>query len=130
MTTRAILAILCVLAAQCVSGYEPERAAAYFAEELAECGAWFTLVAEAPGLDDAARAEFRAAGISLVSSSADIISEGWALAQVELATEAIRREMDYSWKKFSAVNKNYGQRCRELFSYPVARRQYWLNKRD
>ena len=119
-----------MVAARAAPAYEPERAALYFANELAECGAWFTLVAEAPGVETAVKVRFRAAGISLVSSAADIQSEPFALARADAAAKTIWREMDGSWKKFSVVDSKYGQRCRDIASDPVARRQYWLDKRN
>ena len=130
MSVRAILVATFAVAARCASGYEPERAGTYFADELAECGAWFMLVAESPGLDAVATIKFRAAGLSLVSSAADIKSEDWALSRMDVASKAMRREMDHSWKNFSVVNTKYGQRCRDVAYDPVKRRTYWLNRRD
>jgi len=111
-------------------GYDAERTRAYFGRELAECGAWYTLVAEAPGLDEIKRIRFRAVGISLVSTSADLTSERWALTQMNIAKRTIWREMDGSWKNYSTVDKKYGQVCRDVVTDPVARRKYWLNKHD
>ena len=127
---RAVFAFFLVVAAAGASGYETERARAYFAQELAECGAWFSLVAESPGLDVATKIKFRAAGTSLVSSSADLTSEEWAMARMGEASKAIRKAMDNSWRNFSVVDKQYGQRCRDVATNPRARRQYWLDKRD
>jgi hypothetical protein len=108
--------------------YDSERARAYFAQELAECGAWYTLVAEAPGVDEINQIRFRAAGTSLVSTAADLTSESWALAQMEVATTRIRREMKDSWRNYSVVDKKYRERCWAVATDPVARRKYWLDK--
>lgn len=122
--------VFVIVIAPPASAFDPERAALYFANELAECGAWYTLVAEAPGVETTAKVRFRAVGISLVSSAADIKSESFALARANAATKAIWREMDGSWRNYSVVDANYGERCRALASDPVARRTYWLDKRD
>lgn len=127
---RALIGGLILVAAHVAPAYEPERAALHFANELAECGAWFTLVAEAPGVEAAAKVKFRATGISLVSSSADIQSESFALARADTAAKTIWREMGGSWRNFSVVNGKYGQRCRDVASDPVSRRKYWLDKRN
>lgn len=129
---KAVRALVVVVAAVSHSawGYDTERARAYFAQELAECGAWYALVAEAPGLDAITQIRFRAVGTSLVSTAADIASEKWAITQMEVATATIRREMRDSWNNYPVVEKKYGQRCRDLATDPAARRQYWLNKYD
>jgi hypothetical protein len=127
---RAVLALVSALIASGASAYAPERARAYFAQELAECGAWFELVAEAPGLDKATQVAFGAAGVSLISTSADLTSEAWALARADEASRRIRAEMRGSWRKFSAVDAVYGKRCRDVYADPVARRRYWVDKRD
>ena len=110
------------------AGYDTERARAYFARELAECGAWYPFVAEAPGLAAITQIRFRAVGTSLVSTAADIATEKWAMAQMELATKTIRGEMGESWKNYGIVDKKYGQHCRDVATDPAARRQYWLDK--
>jgi hypothetical protein len=130
MLLHALAVIALAAASHTAFGYDTERARAYFARELAECGAWYTLVAEAPGLDATTRIRFRAVGTSLVSTAADIASERWALTQMELATTTIRREMGNSWNNYSVVDRKYGQRCRDVATDPAARRQYWVDKHD
>ncbi|HVN35462.1 MAG TPA: hypothetical protein VMU96_09425 [Casimicrobiaceae bacterium] len=127
---RALAALALVAASTAALGYSEERARAYFARELAECSAWYELLAEAPGLDEVTRIRFRAAGISLLSAAADITTEPWALTQKNLAATTIRREMRYSWANYAVVDKEYGKRCRETATDPVARRKYWLDKHD
>src|SRR5215472_10032725 len=90
---RALTTVVLVTASAAALGLNAERARAYFARELAECSAWYELVAEAPGLDDITRIRFRAVATSLVSTSADIATESWALTQKDLAAKTIRREM-------------------------------------
>lgn len=124
------LVIVALAASPAAFGYDTERARAYFARELAECGAWYTLVAEAPGLDVTTQIRFRAVGTSLVSTAADISSESWALAQMDVATATIRREMRNSWNNYTVVDKKYGERCRAVATDPAARRRYWLNRND
>src|SRR4029434_3292539 len=94
-----------------VLGYDTERTRAYFGRELAECAAWYTLVAEAPGLDQITRIRFRAVATSLVSTSADLTSERWAWAQMDIAKTTIWREMNGSWNNYPTVDKKYGQVC-------------------
>ena len=125
---RTLVAAALAALSLAASGYDSERARAYFAQELAQCGAWYTLVAEAPGVDEIDRIRFRAAGISLVSTSADLTSERWALDQMEIATTTIRREMRDSWRNYPVVDKKYRQRCWAVATDPVARRKYWLDK--
>ena len=127
---RALVAVALAGLSHAALAYDSERARAYFAQELAECGAWYTLVAEAPGVDEINQIRFRAAGTSLVSTAADLTSEAWALAQMEVATTKIRREMRDSWHNYPVVDKKYGQRCRAVATDPVARRKYWLDRRD
>jgi len=127
---RALVAIALVAAPPAALGYNEERVRAYFARELAECGAWYALVAEAPGLDEVTRIQFRAVSISLTSTAADIATEPWALTQRDLAATNIRREMGGSWKNYAVVDKKYGQLCREVATDPVARRRYWQDKYD
>ncbi len=127
---RALVALALATVSHTAWAYDSERARAYFARELAECGAWYTLVAEAPGVDPIDQIRFRAAGISLVSTAADITSEPWAMTQMEVATTNIRREMRDSWRNYPVVDKKYGQRCRAVATDPVARRKYWLDKHD
>jgi hypothetical protein len=127
---RALVVIALAAVSHSAWGYDTERARAYFARELAECAAWYTLVAEAPGLDAITQIRFRAVGTSLVSTAADIASEKWAITQMDLATTTIRREMRDSWNNYLVVEKKYGQRCRDVATDPAARRQYWLNKYD
>jgi len=117
-----------VAASAAAPGYNEERAGAYFARELAECSAWYTLLATAPGLDEVARIRFRAAAISLISTASDIATEPWALTQRDLAAATIRREMGGSWNNYATVDRKYGQRCRDVVTDPVARRKYWLDK--
>jgi hypothetical protein len=125
---RALVTFALVAGSSSALCYNEERARAYFARELAECGAWYALVAEAPGLDEIIRIQFRAVGISLVSTAADIATEPWARTQTDLAAATIRREMGNSWKNFSVVDRKYGQHCRDVATNPVARRKYWLDK--
>ncbi|HET7033205.1 MAG TPA: hypothetical protein VFJ48_08785 [Casimicrobiaceae bacterium] len=127
---RALIAVGLVMASVAALGYGVERARAYFARELAECGAWYELVAEAPGLDEITRIQFRAVATSLISTSADVATEPWALTQRDLAAKTIRREMGDSWKNYAVVDRKYGQRCRDVVTDPVARRKYWLDKYD
>ena len=128
LRVRALVVIALAAAPHSALGYDNERARAYFARELAECAAWYTLVAEAPGLDAITQIRFRSVGTSLVSTAADIASEKWAMAQMELATKTIRGEMGESWTNFRIVDKKYGQHCRDVATDPAARRQYWLDK--
>ena len=111
-------------------GYDAERTRAYFARELAECAAFYAIVAEAPGVDDIRRIRFRAVSTSLVSTSADIATEPWALRQMAIAKSTIWREMRGSWNNYSTVDKKYGQVCRDVVTDPVARRKYWLDRHD
>jgi len=127
---RALIAGVLVTASVAAFGYSAERARAYFARELAECGAWYELVAEAPGLDEITRIQFRAVATSLISTSADVATEPWALTQRDLAARTIRREMGDSWKNYAVVDRKYGQLCRDVVTDPVARRKYWLDKND
>ena len=127
---RAVVGLALAALSHAALAYDSERARAYFAQELAECGAWYTLVAEAPGVDEINQIRFRAAGTSLVSTAADLTSEAWALAQMDVATTKIRREMRDSWRNYPVVDKKYGQRCRAVATDPVARRKYWLDKHD
>jgi len=127
---RVIAAAFSLLAAVAAPAYEPERAALYLANEFAECGAWFRLLAEAPGVDPVEKIKFRSAGVSLVSSAADLQSERFALDRANAANTTIWREMDGSWRNFSVVKAKYGQRCRDVASDPIARRKYWLDKRN
>jgi hypothetical protein len=125
---RALVAATLISLPHAAAAYDSERARAYFAQELAQCGAWYRLVAEAPGVDEIDRIKFRAAGISLVSTSADLTSESWALAQMEIATATIRREMRDSWRNYPVVDKKYRLLCWSVATDPVARRKYWLDK--
>ncbi len=125
---RALVAAALAALSLAASAYDSERARAYFAQELAQCGAWYTLVAEAPGVGEIDQIKFRAAGIALVSTAADLTSESWALAQMEVATTTIRREMRNSWRNYPVVEKKYKQRCWAVATDPVARRKYWLDK--
>ena len=124
----ALAALALVAVSTAAFAYENERARAYFARELAECSAWYGLVAEAPGLDEVTRIRFRAVATSLVSTASDVATEPWALTQRDLAAATIRREMGDSWKNYQVVDNKYGQRCRDLVTDPVARRNYWLEK--
>jgi hypothetical protein len=130
MRARALVVVALAAASHAALGYDTERTRAYFGRELAECGAWYRLVAEAPGLDETTRIRFRAVATSLVSAAADMTSETWALTQMDLATATIRREMSESWKNYSIVDRKYGQRCRDVATDPAARRQYWRDKHD
>ena len=125
---RALVAVALAALSPAALAYDSERARAYFAQELAECGAWYTLVADAPGVGEIDQIRFRAAGISLVSTAADLTSESWALDQMEVATTTIRREMKYSWRNYPIVDKKYRERCWAVATDPVARRKYWLSK--
>ncbi|HET7097707.1 MAG TPA: hypothetical protein VFJ68_09975 [Casimicrobiaceae bacterium] len=125
---RALIAVVLVAASTAALGYNQERARAYFARELAECGAWYELVAEAPGLDDITRIRFRAVATSLVSTSADVATEPWALTQKDLAAKTIRREMGNSWNNYAVVDKIYGQLCRDIATDPAARQKYWRDR--
>ena len=125
---RALVAFALAGLSHAALAYDSERARAYFAQELAECGAWYTLVAGAPGVNEIDQIRFRAAGISLVSTAADITSESWALAQMNVATTRIRREMKDSWRNYPVVDKKYRERCWAVATDPVARRKYWLDK--
>jgi hypothetical protein len=100
-TAVAVRAAAVVVALICVPalGYDAERTRAYFARELAECAAWYALVAEAPGVDDIRRIRFRAVSTSLLSTSADIATEPWALTQMDVAKSTIWNEMRRSWDK-------------------------------
>ncbi len=125
---RALVAVALAALSHAALAYDSERARAYFAQELAECGAWYTLVAEAPGVEQIDQIRFRAAGISLVSTAADLTSESWALDQMKVATTKIRREMKDSWRNYPVVDKKYRERCWAVATDPVARRKYWLDK--
>ena len=128
---RALVAAALAALSLAASAYDSERARAYFAQELAECGAWYTLVAEAPGVDEIDQIKFRAAGTSLVSTvRRSHVGAPGRSTQMEVATTTIRREMRNSWNNYPVVDKKYGQRCRAVATDPVARRKYWLDKHD
>jgi len=131
-TAVAVRAAAVVVAFICVPAlaYDAERTRAYFARELAECAAWYALVAEAPGVDDIRRIRFRAVSTSLLSTSADIATEPWALTQMDVAKSTIWSEMRGSWANYSTVDRKYGQVCRDVATDPAARRKYWLDKHD
>lgn len=65
--------------------YDPERAANNLAHELADCGAYFSLVTEAPGLDPNTKKVLAERGALAMKSSAELTSQKLALAGFDLA---------------------------------------------
>lgn len=110
--------------------YDPDRAKNNMAHELAECGAYFSLVAKAPGLDANTEKALTERSAIALKSSAQLTSEKLALARFDLALQGIRRDMESNWSNLSVVNAKYGYSCQDLLKDPEARMKYWLEKKD
>ncbi len=110
--------------------YDPERAANNLAHELADCGAYFSLVAEAPGLDPNTQKALAEQGVLAMRSSAELTNQKLALARFDLALQGMKRDMESNWSNLSVVNAKYGYQCQDLLKDPQARMKYWLEKKD
>lgn len=113
-----------------LSAYDSERAANNFAHELADCGAYFALVAEAPGLDSSTKKALSERGALAIMYSTELTSQKLALARFDLALQGMKRDMDSNWANLSVINSKYGYQCQDLLKDPEARMKYWLDKKD
>lgn len=110
--------------------YESERAENNLAHELADCGAYFSLAAEAPGLDPSTRKALTERGRIALVFSAKLTSEKLALARFDLALQGMKRDMENNWSNLSVANAKYGYPCQDLLKDPEARMKYWLEKQE
>jgi hypothetical protein len=110
--------------------YDADRATNNLAHELADCGAYFSLVAEAPGLDPNTKKGLSERGTLAMASSAKLTSQKLALARFDLALQGMKRDMEGNWSNLSVVNARYGYQCQDLLKDPEARMKYWLEKKD
>lgn len=123
-----LIAAACVLASARVGAYALERANLNFAHELAECSAYFALIAEEPDIDTATRAHLRATGGSLAMIARDAASEDFVNTRIDRATQYMQLDMKNSWRNISIIVKKYGTSCQNIDANPEARRKYWLDK--
>jgi len=128
MRPRWLVAVACVLASAGVAAYDVERAGLNFAHELAECSAYYALIAEEPGIDAATRANRRATGVSLAMVAGDIASENFVNTRIDRATAYMQRDMKNSWRNISVIKDKYGPSCQNIVADREARRKYWLDK--
>lgn len=110
--------------------YDSEQASNNLAHELADCGAYFSLVAEAPGLDPNTKKSLAQRGALAMKSSAELTSQKLALARFDLALQGMKRDMESNWSNLSVVNAKYGYECQDLLKDQQARMKYWLEKKD
>ena len=124
------LLLMAILLPVWANAYEPERAQNNLAHELADCGAYFSFVAEAPGLDTNTKDALSQRGVLAMLASAELSSQKLALARYKLALEGMKREMESKWSNISIINSHYGYPCQDLMKDPEARIKYWLEKQD
>lgn len=128
-TYRCLAALACALYAAHAPAYDRERAKASLAGELAECAAYFIVVAEfveqrgQSGIADnvAMTAEV------LMGGSAALIGEDASQADYESAK---RRHVSLLQDpaNFPRMVEHYNTACMTLFRDPGTRMQYWLDK--
>ena len=125
-----ILLLIVLVWQSTAAAYDSERAINNYAHDLAQCAAYFMLVSNAPGLDEATSKKLWDSGMSLSVLSAQLTSEKLALARVELEMKTMQREMENTWDNLVIINNEYGYFCKDLAENPESRLQYWLNKQD
>lgn len=128
MNLRNCFAVACLIAAPGATAYDLERVRINFAHELAECSAYYTLIAEEPGIDIATSVKRRATGLSLAKGATDVASEEFVNPRIDQAIAYMTRDMKGMWKNVSIINDKYGLHCQRIVADPVARRKYWLDK--
>ncbi len=115
-----------------IYGYDEERATANLARDLAECTAYYIIVAEALRRDakevmahEALEESDRAYIYAIKFSSSKV-----AAASVRLAFDKQRKEMHYDFSNFSILVLKYEEMCRDAIESPEKRLEYWLEKKD
>lgn len=113
-----------------VSAYDSQRAANNLAHELANCGAYFFLMAEMPGLKEDTKKALTERGAIAMETSTGLTSQKVAWARFSLALEEMRRDMESDWSNVSVVHAKYGYQCKDLIEDPTSRMKYWQEKKD
>jgi len=110
--------------------YDGDRAKNNLAHEFAECGAYYMLVAGAPGLAKDTASGLQKHGEKAAEFSIGLSTPDVARARHELATKTMLRELKGTWDNISIINNKYGYACIDLMENPKSRMQYWLDKKD
>lgn len=115
------------------NAYEPERAQIKYAQELAQCAAYFT-VAEGcvqntdPG--GAAGEPLRSVAIAAYAMAVKSSSEDVAAARVQLEIDDIDELIENQCSNISIAILKYHDDCTQAVGDPETRYQYWLDKED
>lgn len=126
---RQLITALLLIPTLCFA-YDGERAKNNLAHEFAECGAYYMLVAGAPGLSPETASGLQKKGEKAAEFSIELSTPDLTRARHELAVKTMMRELKGTWDKISIINNQYGYPCIDLMENPEARMRYWLEKKD
>jgi hypothetical protein len=125
----SLVALLLGLTAP-VSAYDAERALANFADDYAQCTAYYLTSAagaERSGHPDAT-AQFKEAALRTLTEAIRLSTAEVAAARVELDVLRMATEMQGNFSNFAILIKRYGLLCKGILEEPAARLQYWLDR--
>ena len=126
---RQLIAVF-LLVPVTVLAYDGERAKNNLAHEFAECGAYYMLVAGAPGIAQDMASGLQKRGEKAAEFSIELSSSDVTRARHELAIKTMMRELKGTWDNISIINNKYGYPCIDLMENPKARMQFWLDKKN
>ena len=109
--------------------YDRERVETNLASDYAECAAYYMFMSNSdeklkndPGLKRAAELSYElAVGLSNIKVTN---------ARIELSTNKMMKEIDYSLSNGAILINKYGEFCEEILENPEERMKYWFNKKD
>jgi len=113
--------------------YEPEQAMANQAHELAECAAYYTMMAGCaentkPG--DSMVDQLKGAAVNAYTLAAGLSNEKVTDSRIRMAVDQINTDMMNQCSNSSIAIEKYGNICLKALDEPKARTQYWLDKKD
>lgn len=127
--TRTATALALALVASPASAYEPERAMANLASDLAECAAYFWIASNASEetnaeLSDALISRANNLRLQAIAGSNEKVTN----ARVNLAASDMLDELDGNFSNMAILIEQHQERCVEIGDDPRARYNYWIEK--
>ncbi len=124
--------LLLLITCSAVFGYEPEQAMSNQAHELAECAAYYSMMAGCA--ENTKPGDPMSGKLMEVAKQAFVLSAGLSNvkvteARVELAIKQLNKETMGQCSNSSILINKYAEVCLEAIQSPEKRTQYWLDRK-
>lgn len=135
MRRSTTLLSIALLLAACDSGPpREERAEDRYALELADCAAYYAVMADCVQVkNDADRAQVvqvKLLALRALEMSTELSTEEVARARVDNATDRINAKLDNQCRNPEPVMQEYGEICIAAVDDPQARASFWLENTE